>query len=150
MRWSEDNPKAVMYLFDLLLQKILKFSPQRSNLCFLIDSRCELCRFRGKRAFKGQSEVNFGSFDLHFYLQIALLDRDFNLNKSFHPHKLKSSSCSGVKNQSGFILYGPYYMVHISNSVRNLRTGPSGEQSGPDKPARISSEPDLLNEHFFP
>ena len=134
-----------MYLFDLLLQKILKFSSQRSNLCFLIDSRCELCRFRGKRAFKGQSEVNFGSFDLHFYLQIALLDRDFNLNKSFHPHKFKSSSCSGVQNQSGSILYGPFRNLRTC-TVRTMANGPERT----DKPARISSEPDLLNEHFFP
>ena len=67
-----------MYLFDLLLQKILNFTPQRSNRGQLFITWPVLgvnyADFRVKDHSKVNPGVNSGSLELLFYLQIGLLE----------------------------------------------------------------------------
>ena len=59
-----------MYLFDPLLQKILNFTPQRSNRGQLFITWPVLGVNYADFRVKDHSKVNSGSLELLFYLQI--------------------------------------------------------------------------------
>lgn len=58
----------------------------RSIVYYLASSRCELCRFQGKRSFKGQPGGQFR------VIRIIILSSNRSIRKYFNPRKL--SVCS--------------------------------------------------------